>query len=179
MKIEKTDFEGVYLIKSAIFSDYRGKFVKTINEDIYKQLNLNIKFVESYYSISLKNVIRGMHFQLPPFQHNKLVYVNKGSIIDVVLDLRKASPTYGKYFTFELNDINCHALYISEGLAHGFLSLEDDTMVTYNQTTCYTPQHDGGIRFDSFGFDWLNCNAPIVSERDTKFLSFTEFKSPF
>ena len=178
MKIETTTIEGIYLIRPVIMNDDRGKFVKIFHEPIFKDFGLDTNFVESYYSLSNKNVIRGMHFQIPPEDHAKLVYVPAGSIIDVILDIRKKSKTFGKFETFELSEKNGNCVYIPKGCAHGFLSLENNTIVTYLQTTIYNNECDKGIKYDSFGFDW-NCNKPILSNRDQKFPEFKYFKSPF
>jgi len=115
-----------------------------------------------------------MHFQIPPEEHAKMVYCISGKILDVCLDLRKASPSYGKYvsWTFCGNDDNC--IYIPKGIAHGFTSLEDNTIVHYAQTSCYSEQHDRGVRYDSFGFAW-NIRKPIFSNRDKAFPSLIDF----
>lgn len=178
MEFIKTEIEGLFLIKPRIFEDDRGKFVKTFHLDTLKEHGLKGDFKEGYYSNSKKDVLRGMHFQTPPEDHEKLVYVPKGSILDVVLDIRKDSPTYGKHVSQNLNDKNGYIFYIPKGCAHGFLSLEDDTNVTYMQTTMYAPNNDGGINCHSFGFDWGIENA-IVSERDLSFDHFSEFETPF
>lgn len=178
MNLVKTDIDGLLLLEPNIFKDSRGKFIKTFTDDFFKENNLDISIKEIYYSISNKDVIRGMHFQIPPYDHIKLVYVPYGSIIDVVLDLREGSATYGKYFSIELSSNNGKVLIIPKGLAHGFKSLEDNTNVTYMQTTCYAPNNDGGVRYDSFGFGW-NCKSPKISDRDKTFSSLKEFKTPF
>jgi dTDP-4-dehydrorhamnose 3,5-epimerase len=178
MEIENTFIPGLKLIHLNKFEDKRGSFTKVFNYDFFIENELSTDFKESYYSISEKNVIRGMHFQIPPYEHTKLVYLNQGSIVDVVLDIHKDSPTYGKYFSIELNTNNPVLIYISIGCAHGFLSLEDHSIVTYLQTTCYNSQSDCGIKYDSFGMDW-NIEIPILSQRDISFLPLNQFKSPF
>jgi dTDP-4-dehydrorhamnose 3,5-epimerase/CDP-3, 6-dideoxy-D-glycero-D-glycero-4-hexulose-5-epimerase len=179
MKVEGTSIDGVKLIHLNQFTDLRGSFVKVYNEDLFKEMGLQTGFKESYFSVSQKNVIRGMHFQTPPFDHVKLVYVNKGAIVDVVVDIRQKSPTYGQFVHFHINENQPCCVYIESGLAHGFLALEDNTMVTYNQTTGYAPNNDAGIRFDSFGFDWFGAKNPIISDRDLSFPSLSNFNSPF
>ena len=119
-----------------------------------------------------------MHFQIPPHEHHKLVFVNQGSIVDVVLDIRKNSPTYGKHFSCVLNADNGIALYIPKGMAHGFLAQEDNTIVNYMQTSLYSKECDKGIHYNSFGFNWKT-TEPIVSERDLTFETFQNFKTPF
>lgn len=178
MKIVNTTIDGLKIFEPRIFEDERGKFIKTFTNDFFNDNGLDINIKETYYSISEKNVIRGMHFQTPPYEHIKLVYVPYGSILDVVLDLRKDSPTYGKYFNIELSSENGKTLIIPKGLAHGFKSLEDNTNVTYMQTTCYTPNNDGGIKYNSFGFDW-NCKSPKISDRDLTFPNLNNFMTPF
>ena len=177
-KIMDTQIQGLKIIEPRIFEDDRGKFIKTFNNDFFVENGLNIKIKETYYSISHKDVIRGMHFQTPPYEHIKLVYVPAGKIIDVVLDIRKNSPTFGGFFSCELSSDNGKVLIIPKGLAHGFKSLEDNTNVTYMQTSCYAPNNDCGIRYDSFGFDW-ECVSSKLSDRDKSFPTLKEFDSPF
>ncbi len=178
MKIIDTHIEGLKILRPKVIKDSRGKFIKIFNNDFFKKFNLNIEIKETYYSLSHKNVIRGMHFQTPPYGHTKIVYVPYGKVVDVVLDLRKDSPTYGKHFSMELSSDNAKILIIPKGLAHGFKSLQDNTNVTYMQTTTYAPDNDKGIKIDSFGFDW-ECKKPKLSDRDSSFQSLNEFKTPF
>lgn len=178
MKIINALIPGLNIIEPKIFEDKRGKFIKVFSDNLFAKNKLNIDIKEVYYSISHKNVIRGMHFQIPPYDHIKIVFVSRGSIIDVVLDIRKNSPTYGKYFSINLSDKNGKVLFIPKGLAHGFKALEDNTIVNYMQTTCYSSEHDKGIRYDSFGFDW-KCENPKISDRDKAFPKLKEFNTPF
>jgi dTDP-4-dehydrorhamnose 3,5-epimerase/CDP-3, 6-dideoxy-D-glycero-D-glycero-4-hexulose-5-epimerase len=178
MKIIDTGFEGLYLLEGNVFEDLRGLFLKTFNQSVFSDLGLETNYKERYYSKSHKNVIRGMHFQIPPFDHIKIVNVLQGSILDVVVDLRKKSPTYKTYFSIELNDNNGRFLYIPKGFAHGFKALTDNAIVEYNQTTEYSKECDCGIRWDSFGFDWQVSN-PVISERDSNFQSLNDYSSPF
>ncbi len=178
MKIIETKIEGLKVLEPSVFEDVRGKFIKTFNNDFFLKFGLDINIKETYYSISHKDVIRGMHFQTPPYEHIKLVYVPAGKIIDVVLDIRKNSPTYGEFFSTELSSDNGKVLIIPKGLAHGFKSLEDNTNVTYMQTSCYLPNNDCGIRYDSFKFDW-GCISPKLSDRDKSFPTLKEFDTPF
>lgn len=174
MEILETKLEGVYIIKNRIFQDQRGKFIKTYHKDDFKKLGLCTDFQESYFSVSNKDVIRGMHFQIPPFEHEKLVYVAKGKVLDVIVDLRKNSKTKGQYIEVELSEENGYSIYIPKGLAHGFKSLEDNTIMIYNVATIYNQDCDYGIKYDSFGFDW-KCENPILSERDKRFETLEEF----
>jgi len=178
MEFQKTKIEGLYLIKPRILEDDRGKFIKTFHADTFKEHGLPYDFKESYYSTSQKNVLRGMHFQTPPHDHEKLVYVTRGAILDVVVDIRKDSPTYGQHVSQELNEENAYIFYIPRGCAHGFLSLQDHSTVTYMQTSMYAPHNDGGINPQSLGFDWGN-EALIVSERDLTFPDLCDFETPF
>ena len=178
MKILSTPIEGLKILEPKNFQDKRGRFIKIFNDEFFKENGLLLNIKESYYSISHKDVIRGMHFQTPPYDHVKVVYVPHGKIIDVVLDIRKNSPTYGEFFSVELSSKNGKMLIIPSGLAHGFKSLEDNTNVTYMQTTCYAPNNDGGIIYNSFGFDW-QCDNPKLSDRDTSFKTLYDFKTPF
>ena len=178
MTIEETKLKGVYLINNFNSIDDRGLFVKTFNKNLFKENKINLEIRESYYSVSKKGVIRGMHFQLPPRDHEKLVFVPKGEIIDVVIDLRKNSSTYKKHISVKLSAENKKSIYIPKGLAHGFKSLKNDTITVYNVTTEYNSESDNGISFDSFGFDWKIVD-PIVSTRDKSFETLNNFKSPF
>lgn len=178
MKIEKTEFEDLLIIHNILLTDERGSFIKLFNYDFFINKNLNTDFKEFYYSISKKNVLRGMHFQVPPFQHAKLVYVSCGKILDVVVDLRKTSATYNKYFAIELDNVNGRLLYIPVGFAHGFLALENETIVNYAQTSCYSKEHDTGVLFNSFGLKW-SVDNPIISNRDLSFIDLKNFRSPF
>ena len=180
MKIERTEIEGVFIIDNFNAKDDRGLFVKSFNKNTFKDNNLDFEIRESYYSVSNKNVIRGMHFQLPPNDHEKLVYVPKGSIIDVVIDLRKESKTFKQFISVELSDENKRSIFIPKGLAHGFKSLNNDTITVYNVSTEYDEKSDQGITYNSFGYNW-NVKDPLLSERDKTFLSLNDFliNNPF
>jgi dTDP-4-dehydrorhamnose 3,5-epimerase len=123
-------------------------------------------------------VIRGMHFQLPPHQHSKIVFCPRGAILDVILDLRKEQKTYGQYFKVELSAANHKALYIPEGFAHGFKALTDDSLTCYFVSSQYHKEADTGIRYDSFGMNWDE-ESPVVSPRDLSFAELSGFESPF
>lgn len=168
MKVKKTKLPGVFEIESFLHSDSRGRFVKTFNSEIFKEKKLNSDFKESFYSVSQKNVIRGMHFQTPPFDHEKLVYVLSGEIVDVVVDVRKESPTYGQYIALDLSEDNCKSIYIGKGFAHGFLTKSKTAIVHYMTTSVYSKYHDSGIKWNSFGYEW-DVSNPIVSDRDVQF----------
>jgi len=174
MTVEKTDLDGVFIINNFNASDDRGLFVKTFNKRLFQELNLDFEIRESYFSISKKNVIRGMHFQLPPYEHEKLVFVPKGSILDVIVDLRKNSSTYKKYISVELSEGNKRSIFIPKGFAHGFKSMDDNTITVYNVTSEYNPKADNGILYNSFGFDW-QIKDPTVSQRDAGFIELNNF----
>ena len=178
MKIRKTNISGLFVIDLFHAEDNRGGFVKTFHKENFEKMGLNTDFQESFYSINNKGVIRGMHFQTPPHDHNKLVYCTNGRLNDVILDIRKDSPTYGKFASIELSGDNYRAIYIPKGMAHGFESLEDHTMMTYLTSTMHQPSHDQGIRFNSFGKIWDSEN-PIINERDLNWPSLEEYDSPF
>lgn len=174
MTLENTLLEGVYIINNFNAIDERGLFVKTFNKNAFEEVNLSINIRESYFSISQKDVIRGMHFQLPPHDHEKLVFVPLGAIIDVVVDLRKSSPTYKKHISVELSGENKKSIFIPKGLAHGFKSLVKDTMTVYNVAIEYNQNADAGIHYNSFGFDWELKN-PNMSKRDETFYGLDYF----
>lgn len=177
MKTKPTAIEGVWLLENFVSQDKRGTFVKTFHVDAFRAQGLATDFQENYYSVSHKNVIRGMHFQLPPHEHAKLVYVTQGSILDVIVDLRRASATYGQHVALSLPE-HSHAIYIPKGCAHGFLTLSETATVVYNVTSVYAPQADAGIRWDSFGFEWP-VQLPIISDRDAAFGSLAALNAVF
>lgn len=178
MNFVNTTITGCYILEQDIHADKRGAFVKMFRKSLFEQHNLEYNFTEQYYSESKQNVIRGMHFQKPPADHAKLVTVIQGTILDVILDIRKGSPSYGKYEAFELSRSNGKSIYIPRGCAHGFCALSDFATAFYMVSSEYSPENDCGISYDSFGFTWPT-TQPIVSGRDTTFPSFQDFTSPF
>lgn len=178
MKIIKTPFDGLLILETNNFQDERGGFQKLFNYDFFVENGLATDFKEFYYSLNKKGVRRGMHFQIPPYDHVKVVYVSYGKILDVVVDIRKSSKTYGECFSIELDDQNAQYLYIPKGFAHGFLSLKDNTIVNYAQTSCYNKECDCGIDQNSIDFEW-GIDHPIVSGRDLTFPALQDFNSPF
>lgn len=177
MKTKSTSLEGVWLLENFVSQDKRGTFVKTFHTDAFREQGLTTDFQESYYSVSHKDVIRGMHFQLPPYEHDKLVYVTQGSILDVIVDLRPASATYKQHVAISLPE-HSYSVYIPRGCAHGFLTLSEIATVVYNVTSVYAPQADAGIRWDSFGFEWP-VQVPIISDRDAAFGSLAAINAAF
>lgn len=178
MEIIESTLSGCYVIKPFMQNDDRGIFVKTFNCEDFKKENLETNFSEEYYSWSKKNVVRGMHFQMPPLDHVKLVSCLSGKVLDVVVDLRKNSKTYKEIFYLELSGDSKEVLYIPRGMAHGFCSLSDESLMYYKVSTVYSPDHDSGILWNSIGLDWPVEKA-ILSERDRGFTTLQDFKSPF
>lgn len=174
MKFEKTGFQGLFLIHTFNPRDNRGQFVKLYNDINYRENQINFNIEEVYYSISNKDVIRGMHFQIPPNDHNKIVFVSEGEITDVCLDLRKKSSTFGKVFSVKLSSANNVGIFIPKGFAHGFETLSDKATVHYLQSTVHSHEHDTGILWNSIPYEWL-IDKPIVSERDKSFISLNEY----
>ena len=178
MKFLETVFDGLFVIETFIQSDKRGTFGKTYNSNEYEEKGLRRDFQEFFYSISGSHVIRGMHFQLPPFHHDKLVFVIRGAVDDVVLDIRRGSRTFGKCFSIRLTAENSRAIFIPRGFAHGFKGIDSENIVCYLTTSVYAKDSDSGILWSSFGYDW-KCQNPVVSERDLSFVAFQHFESPF
>ncbi|RJX16993.1 MAG: dTDP-4-dehydrorhamnose 3,5-epimerase [Desulforudis sp.] len=178
MKFIPSFIPGCFEIQPTVLEDQRGLFVKTFHEQIFAQYGLETHFAEEYYSKSYQGVLRGLHFQVPPHDHAKLVYCLVGQVKDVVVDLRLGSPTYGKFASFILSAEKASMVYIPRGLAHGFYTLSDSATMVYKVTSVYSPPHDTGIRWDSVGIDWPSDN-PIISERDRQFETFAAFNSPF
>lgn len=177
MKIQETRVPGLTEVHFGSFSDERGVFAKPFQLSEFQRHGLSTDFNECYYSISKKGVLRGMHFQLPPFEHDKLVYCTKGEVIDVVVDLRKGSPTYKAYEIFQLNEESYFGVYIPIGCAHGFFSKTNDSILNYMVNSGYSPSHDSGVKWDSIGYKWPP--DAVISDRDKNFLDLDKFNSPF
>ena len=178
MKIDSEPLSGAWVLCPKIFLDQRGSFVKIYNSDLFTSLGLSFAPHEEYFSSSARGVIRGMHFQRPPHDHQKLVYCVSGRVLDVILDLRKNSPTYGRSTAVDLSEKNRRLFLISKGFAHGFLALEENSTMVYLTSTGHAPSHDSGVRWDSFGFAWPEEN-PIVSQRDGSLVPLRDLSSPF
>jgi dTDP-4-dehydrorhamnose 3,5-epimerase len=176
--IKETLIPGCYELQPNAFKDERGFFIKTFHRDVFEYNGLETNFVEEYYSFSHKGVLRGLHFQLPPMDHVKLVYCVYGRVLDVIVDLRVGSPTYGDFEIFELSDEQANMVYIPKGLAHGFYVLSESAIMMYKVSTVYSPEHDTGILWNSIGIPWPD-EKPIISKRDSEFLAFKDFKSHF
>jgi dTDP-4-dehydrorhamnose 3,5-epimerase len=180
MKVNQTSIEGLLLIENKIFADQRGFFLEAYNKQTYKNNGLFMDFVQDNVSKSSKNVLRGLHFQNPPFAQGKLVWVLQGAVLDVAVDVRKNSATYGKHIAVELTESNGMALWIPEGFAHGFLSLADDTIFSYKCTNYYNNAAEGSILYNDpvLNINW-GCANPIISEKDMKASEFSTFQSMF
>lgn len=165
-------------MRSAVHEDTRGTFVKPFSFSAFAAAGLPVAFREAFFSRSRRRVVRGLHFQTPPHAQDKLVCCAAGRVLDVVVDLRVGSPTYGRAETFELDAETWTALFIPAGLAHGFAALADDTVMAYAVTAEYDPKADSGIRWDSVPVEWP-WPDPVVSERDMAFAPLAAYASPF
>jgi dTDP-4-dehydrorhamnose 3,5-epimerase len=176
----ETPIEGLVLLKQKVFVDERGWFSEAYNSEELEKLGINARFVQDNVSQSSKDVLRGLHFQNPPAAQGKLVRVLKGAAFDVAVDIRKDSSTYGKHFSVELTSENGLALWIPEGFAHGFLSLEDQTIFFYKCTAFYSKAHEDSIFYadTSLNIDWPSMQ-PRLSPKDKDAQSFKSFKSLF
>lgn len=178
MKITELQVAGCYQIGLEAKPDQRGYFIKTFINSVFQEAGLAVIYGEDFFTSSKKNVLRGMHFQLPPRALIKTVYCLSGRVLDVILDLRVKSPTYLKTESLILSEEAPRILYLPAGIAHGFLSLKDDSIVCYKVDQEYDSTLDSGIRWDSFGFKWPVTN-PIVSSRDNQLPTLQEFANPF
>lgn len=178
MKFTELKFPGCYLIEPFCHKDKRGEFIKTFHNIDYNSHGLELSVKEEFISVSKKEVLRGMHFQLPPAAQNKLVYCLKGEVLDGFIDLRIGSPTYKRCLTVNLSDSNRNILFLPEGIAHGFLTLSHEAVMIYKTSTVHYPEYDAGIFWKGCGIDWPTEN-PTLSERDECFPVLNEFESPF
>lgn len=178
MELAETTLPGCYLVRCDGMQDERGRFVKTYHAGKFTELGLRTDWREEYYSISARGVLRGMHFQIPPANHVKIAYCVAGQVLDVVVDLRVGSRTFGQCASFLLSAADANSVYIPSGLAHGFVSLRDQSVMQYKVTTAHTPERDSGILWNSFGFDWP-ISDPILSRRDARHPRLEDFQSPF
>lgn len=181
MIVKEFEIEGLRLFEPRIFHDDRGFFYESYNEEKYGEfIGTEIRFVQDNISTSKKGVLRGLHFQAPPFAQGKLVSVIKGKVLDVAVDIRKGSPTYGKHQVIELSAENKLQFWIPPGFAHGFLSLEEDTVFSYKCSNYYSPAHERTLLWSDadLGIEW-GILEPIVSEKDKIGEVFLNFASPF
>ena len=180
MKISKTFIEDLLVIKSQLFKDERGFFYETYNKKNFEKI-IKANFIQDNESKSNRGVVRGLHFQLPPFEQAKLVRCVNGKILDVAVDLRVNSKTYGKFFSIELSSDNNNQLFIPKGFAHGFQVLSETAIVNYKVDEYYNLDSDSGIIWNDkdLSIDWNPDIKPILSVNDLKLTSFNKFKSPF
>ena len=170
MKVIKTEIEGVVVIEPKVLGDHRGYFLEAYSEKEFAENVREIRFVQDNESRSHYGVIRGLHFQKPPFTQSKLVRVVKGAVLDVAVDIRKGSPTFGKHVTVELSEDNHHMCFIPRGFAHGFAVLTDDVVFQYKVDNFYAPESEGAIAWDDpdLGIDWrLPAEKILLSAKDT------------
>lgn len=180
MELVDEPLPGAKVLRPFVFEDDRGNFVKTFHEAQLAAHGIEMVVREEFFSTSARGVLRGMHFQVPPHAHQKLVFCITGRVLDVLLDLRTGSSTFGRSAAFELSAANRHVVHIPVGFAHGFLSLEDGSCLVYKTDAAHAPESDRGILWSSFGFEWLLDGAePVMSPRDLAHPAFDGFASPF
>lgn len=180
MEIIDTAIPELKIIQPKIFGDARGYFFESYNKKAWDAAGLHAGFVQDNQSLSAKNVIRGLHFQKPPFAQGKLVRAVTGSVLDVAVDIRKGSPTYGKHVAEVLSAEKNNMFWIPAGFAHGFVALEDHTIFAYKTTDYYNKESEGAIRWNDpdIGVEW-NISEPIISDKDKVAPFFKDFESPF
>lgn len=180
MEIIKTKISGLLIIKPDVFEDDRGYFFESYNKDKFEAAEIDLSFVQDNESKSQKGVLRGLHFQNPPYAQDKLVRVMRGRVLDVAVDIRIGSPTYGQWDSIELSGDNKMMYWIPAGMAHGFVTLEDDTVFFYKCTNTYNKESEGSIRWNDPDLDinW-DISDPILSEKDITAPLFKDFESKF
>lgn len=180
MNFIETEIEGLIIVEPRVFKDDRGYFFESFNKNSFQNFGIDEQFVQDNQSLSQKGVLRGLHFQKPPFAQAKLVSVIKGTVLDVAVDLRKSSKTYGKHFSITLSEQNKTMLFIPAGFAHGFACLEDNTIFSYKCSNVYNKDSEDAILWNDvdLNIDWTFKN-PILSEKDLKAQEFKNFNSPF
>lgn len=181
MKIEKTEFKDLLIIQPPIFRDERGYFFESFNESKFRvETGLNITFVQDNQSMSAKGVLRGLHLQTPPKSQAKLIQVIKGAIMDVVVDIRTTQPTFGQHYKILLSSENKTQFYIPEGFAHGFVALEDETIISYKCSNYYSSENDRSILWNDpdLNIDW-GVDNPIISQKDQNGIPFKNFPPTF
>ena len=182
MEVRKTKIDGVVIIEPKVFQDARGYFFESFSQREFEAKVCQINFVQDNESMSSYGVMRGLHFQRPPFAQSKLVRCVKGSVLDVAVDIRKGSPTYGQHVAVELSEDNHRQFFVPRGFAHGFVVLSETAVFQYKCDNFYAPEADGGINIkdDALGIDWqIPMEKAILSEKDLKHVSLKDFDSPF
>lgn len=180
MDVIKIFMDGPLVLQPKVFYDERGYFYESYNADAFKNAGIPDVFVQDNQSLSQQGALRGLHFQAPPFAQGKLVRVIKGAVYDVIVDIRKNSPTYGKHYGIELTEENFTMFWVPPGFAHGFVTLKDNTIFTYKCTNVYNKASEGGLLWSdpALGIDW-NIETPIVSDKDKVLPNFENLVSPF
>lgn len=180
MEVIKTKIDGLLIVQPKIFSDDRGYFFESYNEHVFKKNGINALFLQDNQSLSNSGVLRGLHFQAPPFAQGKLVRVITGAVLDIAVDIRKNSPTYGEHVAIELSEQNKTMFYIPEGFAHGFLTLQNSTIFSYKCTNVYHKDSEGTVLWNDpdLKINW-NIQNPTLSEKDLNGTPFKDFISPF
>ena len=178
MKLTSTKITDCYQLEPKIYKDNRGSLINTFSHNFFSQKGLDTSFHSDLYSVSKRGVLRGLHFQIPPYEYSKLVYCIEGTILDVIFDMRKKSNTYAKYETFILDSSRANMVYMPPGIAHGFYVLSHKAIVGYKISKIYSKNHDMGILWNSVGIPWKD-NKPILSRRDSLFPTFQNFNNPF
>ena len=178
MIIKETPIKGLLVIEPKVFEDERGYFMETYNKVVFEKAGITGQFVQDNQSLSQKNVLRGLHFQKPPFSQAKLITVIKGSVLDIAVDIRKNSKTYGEHYLLELSETNKKSFYIPEGFAHGFLTLMDNTIFSYKCSNNYNKESEDAIYWndETLNINW-GIDNPIISEKDNKAQNFNNFNS--
>ncbi len=182
MNVIKTDIEGVVVIEPRVFDDARGYFFESYSKRRFDEAVRPVEFVQDNESMSTRGVIRGLHFQRPPFSQSKLVRCVRGAVLDVVVDIRRGSPTYGQHVAVELTGENRRQLFVPRGFAHGFAVLSDEAVFQYKCDNYYHPESEGGISIadNSLGIDWrINPAEAILSDKDLRNPMLRDFESPF
>lgn len=182
MQVIKTPIEGLLIIEPKVFLDARGYFFESFSQREFDEKVGSVRFVQDNESMSSYGVMRGLHFQRPPFTQSKLVRCVKGAVLDVAVDIRKGSPTYGQHMAVELTEDNHRQFFISKGFAHGFSVLSETAVFQYKCDEFYHPEADDGISIldESLGIDWrIPTDKAILSEKDTKHLLLKDFETPF
>lgn len=182
MEVINTIIDGVVIIEPKVFNDARGYFFESFSQRVFEEKVCKINFVQDNESMSSYGVMRGLHFQRPPFTQSKLVRCVKGKVLDVAVDIRKGSPTYGQHVAVELSEDNHRQFFVPRGFAHGFTVLSETAVFQYKCDNFYHPEADSGISIldDSLGIDWkIPTDHAILSEKDTKHALLKDFDSPF
>lgn len=182
MEVIKTDIEGLVIIEPKVFKDARGYFFESFSQREFEQKVRKVNFVQDNESMSSYGVMRGLHFQRPPYSQSKLVRCVKGRVLDVAVDIRKGSPTYGKHVAVELTEDNHRQFFVPRGFAHGFAVLSETAVFQYKCDNFYAPEADGGISIkdESLCIDWqIPTESALLSEKDLKHLCLADFDSPF